>query len=640
MAILPTNLARVSNQLRSGIAANQLSRTQVALTKVQNELTTGKRVNSPSDDPGAAAISQGLRKTLEKREAYAGNLKQAGAQLSDVDTTLGDVTDLLLQAQQISQANVGDDVTQDSRTAAGELIKSIQSQMMSLANKEFQGSYIFAGDRLTDKPFEDYAGGVKFIGSATTLKNDFDESATLPFMVDGAEVWGALSTRMEGTPDAGPTADASTRIDDLGGAGGHGVTLGIIRVSDGTTAANVDLTGADTLGDVADAISAAGLAGATAIVTAAGLSISGAAGDTLSVIDVGGGTAAADLGILQAAAGTAGTPIVGTSVAPKITPLSKLADLKNGSGISTAGLVITNGPKTATIDFSGAVTVEDMLNKVNGADVGVRAEINEDGNGIRLVNPTQGTELRVAENGGTTAADLGLRSFSLTSPIGELNGGKGVRTADGVDFKISDSAGVAFDVDLTNPATTQDVIDAINTAANAAGAGVTAGFATTGNGITLTDTAAGPQTLTLTAQNYSNAAADLGLTQPAAGGVITGKDVNAVAATGIFSNLAALRNAMSAGDQQAMTAATEKLQLDYQRVVNVCGNTGSQVKEIETRQSRLDDQNLATKSLMSDLEDADYDETISRFQLLQTSLQASLATTGKILNLSLMDFLG
>src|SRR5256885_2472084 len=95
MAILPLQLARVSNLLRTNVANGSISRTQQELLDVQNELSSGKRLNAPSDDPGASAIAQQLRKTLEQRESYATNIKQANDQLSEVDSTLGDLNDLM-----------------------------------------------------------------------------------------------------------------------------------------------------------------------------------------------------------------------------------------------------------------------------------------------------------------------------------------------------------------------------------------------------------------------------------------------------------------------------------------------------------------------------------------------------------------
>ena len=123
MAILPLQLARVSNLLRSNLGSNAISSTQQRLLRVQNELTTGNRINVPSDDPGGAAVAQQLQKLLEQREAYANNLKHAQSHLSEVDSTLGDLTALIQEAQTIASANVGSDVTADMRASAAAVIK-------------------------------------------------------------------------------------------------------------------------------------------------------------------------------------------------------------------------------------------------------------------------------------------------------------------------------------------------------------------------------------------------------------------------------------------------------------------------------------------------------------------------------------
>src|SRR3954469_14928529 len=118
MSIAPLQLARVSNLLRSNMAEGAISSAQQQLLDVQNQLSTGKRVNSPSDDPGDAAAIMQLQKTLEQRKTYTSNITQAKSQLSEVDSTIGDLTDLLKQAQTIASANVGSDVTADQRAGA------------------------------------------------------------------------------------------------------------------------------------------------------------------------------------------------------------------------------------------------------------------------------------------------------------------------------------------------------------------------------------------------------------------------------------------------------------------------------------------------------------------------------------------
>jgi len=325
-------------------------------------------------------------------------------------------------------------------------------------------------------------------------------------------------------------------------------------------------------------------------------------------------------------------------VQPRVTPLTPLASLP---GLTLPGsMTIANGSASTTVTFTAGMSVEDMLNAINGSGTAARAEINAAGTGINLLNPTQGTNLIVAEAGGNTATQLGLRSYGPASPLADLNFGRGVRTVDGADLRVTDSAGVSFDVDVTGLTTVQDVIDAINTAATAAGAGVTAGFTTSGNGLMLTDTAGGGGTLAVTPANFSDAAADLGLTAAAAGGVIIGTDVNPVESKGIFSNLARLRQALVGNDQSAITRAAEGLKDDESRVIRVRGETGARVRELETRQDGIEDQNITTKALLSTLEDTNYTDAIARFQTLQTALQASMQTTASVMNLSLLDFLG
>src|SRR3982751_4223125 len=104
MAVLPLQLARVSNLLRTSTTSSAISRAQAQLLRVQNELSTGLRVNQPSDDPGAAAGIQQIQKMLERRDAYAANLRAASDHLGAVDSTLGDVSQLLQQAQDVASA--------------------------------------------------------------------------------------------------------------------------------------------------------------------------------------------------------------------------------------------------------------------------------------------------------------------------------------------------------------------------------------------------------------------------------------------------------------------------------------------------------------------------------------------------------
>jgi flagellar hook-associated protein 3 FlgL len=641
MAIVPVQLARVSNLLRTNTSQGQITRTQQQLLRVQNELSTGRRINAPSDDPGDAAIVQQIQKTLEQREAYLTNLRHAKSHLGEADTAMGDLTSLVQQAQTLASANVGSDVTPDQRAAAAAIVGNLYNQALTLGNRQFEGSFLFGGDRATDPPFTSTAGGVRYNGTGRVLSNTYDDHTTQPFMVGGDEVFGGFSAAVRGDKDLAPAIAAATRLADLGGAAGRGVARGSIQIGNGSVSAIVDLAGADSIGNVIAAINAAGVGGITASIAPGGdsLRLTGGGGDNISVVEVGGGTTAADLGLLAPAPAGAGLPVNGAGVQPRVTEFTPLASLNGGAGVSAAGLVIRNGEATATVAVPAGGTVGDLLNAINNSGTGVRAAVNDARTGIDVLNPIQGLEMSVGENGGTTAADLGIRSFSPTTALADLNGGAGVRTVAGADFRVTRSDGTSFDVDVTGSNTVQDVIGAINAADG--GAGVTASFATTGNGIVLTDTAGGGGAVTVAAIGGSDAAADLGLAgAEAVGTVITGADANAPRVAGVFASLARLRDALNTNDQAGITASAGMLEQDHARVVRVRGQAGARVQELESREGRIEDQNVASKALLSQLADTDFAEAIARFQTLQTTLQATLQTTGQMLNLSLLDFLG
>jgi len=635
MSILPTGLSRVSNLLQSSVSLNAIDNTQQQLLTMENELSTGKQVNQPSDNPSSAAIIQQLNQTLADRQSFSTNLDSANSQLGEVDNSLGSLNDLLQQAQSIASQNVGSTATASQRQSAAEVVQSIISQALSLGNTQFDGVYIFGGDKSNQPPFSQDNGAITFVGSATVLQNDVDTNTLEPFTANGAQIFGALSSQQTGATNLDPAATANTRLIDLNGATGNGVTLGSISISNGTTSAVVDLSHADTIGDVVNAINAAGLSGVTASIGTDGLVLSG--GGNISVNEVGGGTTAADLGILTPTGGGAGATITGQDLQAKVTPLTTLSSLRGGTGIDLSGLTITNGTTTTNISFAGLSTVQDVINAINGSSAGVTAQINSAGTGIDIVNPVQGNSMSISENGGTTATELGLRTMTPSTPLSSLNGGKGVGTVAGADLQITRRDGSTFQVNLSGATTVQDVINDINTAD--AGGGVMASFSTTSNGIVLTDSTGGAGTLSVSSINASTAAQDLGLTGTAVGNTLTGSDVNPVEPTGIFSDLQALQQALENNDSDGITAAAQSLQNDYTRVSVARGVNGAQMQEVQNRQSQISTENTATQSFLSDLQDTDYTTAVTRFQDLQTALQANYQVTADIGSLSLLNFL-
>jgi len=189
------------------------------------------------------------------------------------------------------------------------------------------------------------------------------------------------------------------------------------------------------------------------------------------------------------------------------------ATTSDGSGIvfdRESGIQIVNGDETFTITFDQAETVEDVLNILNTSKANLLAEISADGRGLDVRTRLSGADLKIGENGGTTAGELGIRSYNLETRLNDLNYGHGVDTADGADFVIQRKDGVELEIDISDATTISDVIDRINNHVDNTGAAVQARLAVQGNGLELIDAnTTGTETLTIR-RAESFAAWDLG----------------------------------------------------------------------------------------------------------------------------------
>jgi len=630
---------RVSNTLLTQLATRNINKGMRDLLTLQYQLSSGLRLYKTSVDPGGAAVAMSFQNIIERREQATTNINRANEFLASTDSALGDLQDLLNQAIDIASSNVGSGSDNTARQNAATVVGSLITQLAQLGNRQYEGRYLFGGQSTDRAPFDLSSTQVRFVGDSRSLQTIIDRTDSIQYNVTAAEAFGTLSGAVTSIVDLNPGLTTATRLSELNS--GQGVRLGTISISDGTVTVQVDLSSCSTVGDVIDAINNGGAAVTAAINPAGnGLTLTAGAADTIAVADLPGGFAAADLGILQRTPLAAGEDLVGTDLNRTLTSITELAALKNGAGIDLAhGMILTVGDESRTIDLSTAITMEDLLNAINYCGLSVQASLTADGKGLTIANAVASEAMTIGENDGTTATDLGVRSMHAGTVLADLNDGRGVRVnEDGLaDFTISCHDGTSVSVSLLGCVTVQQVITAINTA----GAGkVTAAIATTGNGIVLTDTTAGAGAFQVVAANSSYAAEDLGLEKSAgAGATIAGDDVNPIYEQGVFRYLYDLRDALLSNDSAGVTKAGESLTAEISRVARVRGVVGVRMQSLEASATRIEDEVLQVKDLLSEVRDLDYAAAVSRFQTLQTTFEASLQTAANILPLTLLDFL-
>lgn len=140
----------IFNNGTSGMQARQFD-----LFKVQQQLSTGRRVLSPQDDPIAASEALQVSQSKAVNQQYLDNQATAKTELGLLDTVLSSVTDEL-QAMREKAVQAGNaSYSPAQRGMIADELKRRQESLMALANtKDGTGLYVFSGFQSTTQPFQ------------------------------------------------------------------------------------------------------------------------------------------------------------------------------------------------------------------------------------------------------------------------------------------------------------------------------------------------------------------------------------------------------------------------------------------------------------------------------------------------------
>jgi len=145
---------RVSEMMLFKSVGDRLHRQTNRMMKVQEQVSSGKRINRPSDDPIALAQVISHDKSLAESDQYLRNIGQGRNFLSITETALQSVEDQLLRARALSVQMANASQSAADRASAAVEIKQIHEQLIALANTQQGDSYVFAGDKTRTLPFQ------------------------------------------------------------------------------------------------------------------------------------------------------------------------------------------------------------------------------------------------------------------------------------------------------------------------------------------------------------------------------------------------------------------------------------------------------------------------------------------------------
>jgi len=171
-----------------------LNQTQLAAQQASLQISTGRSVNEPSDDPTAAALLVDNNDQSTLNGAYLQSISAVQGQLSTADSTLASITSALQQALSLGVEAGGGTLSAGDQAAIVTQLQGIQSQILSLANTAYQGHYVFAGTNTNTAPFAlDNAApsGVQYLGNAGVNQVSLGAGYQISINVPGSQLFSA-----------------------------------------------------------------------------------------------------------------------------------------------------------------------------------------------------------------------------------------------------------------------------------------------------------------------------------------------------------------------------------------------------------------------------------------------------------------
>jgi flagellar hook-associated protein 3 FlgL len=208
----------MSTSMLNQAAVAAMLQEQSNLAKTQNQLATGKSINSPADNPVGAVQVLELTNANAQVQQYEANGQSAKSRLtlqeqalSDSTTTLQSVRDLIVQA------NGGTNSSADYKAIATQ-IQSLEAQLQGIANRQDQqGDYLFSGYSTGTQPFvRGASGAMSYVGDSGTRSIQIDSGTSVQLGDAGSAIYEGVATGNGTFTTAAAAANTGTGVVDAG----------------------------------------------------------------------------------------------------------------------------------------------------------------------------------------------------------------------------------------------------------------------------------------------------------------------------------------------------------------------------------------------------------------------------------------
>jgi flagellar hook-associated protein 3 FlgL len=188
---------RVTNTIIYDAIKLRLGNITEELNKANTIVATGKRILKLADDPVGLTQGLNIKSTLSSIEQMGRNITLGTSWLAASESAMSQVQDVISEAKTLSVQMANSTVGAAERRSAAETVQNLLEELVSLANTEVNGRYIFAGSETDTTPFSlENDNSVTYHGDNNAFTVKIGKDATVQVGSYGEAVFGT-----SGQPD-------------------------------------------------------------------------------------------------------------------------------------------------------------------------------------------------------------------------------------------------------------------------------------------------------------------------------------------------------------------------------------------------------------------------------------------------------
>jgi flagellar hook-associated protein 3 FlgL len=188
---------RISTNMIYNSGVSSMNEQIAAALKLQQQIATGRRIATPSDDPVAAAQALQVQQAQDINSQYATNLSNAKSALNIEETQLSTLDDLFGRVKELTVQAGNSILSSDNRAAIAVELRARFDQLLGIANAtDGKGEYIFSGYMGATQPFAGSVdellgtgGEITYLGDDGQRTLEITPSNLLPISDSGNDVF-------------------------------------------------------------------------------------------------------------------------------------------------------------------------------------------------------------------------------------------------------------------------------------------------------------------------------------------------------------------------------------------------------------------------------------------------------------------